>query len=223
MKKTLSLILVATLARSLCACSSNPSTTSTTKAQASAAETADVETEATLSEEEQLEADRDELSTIGDVEVINGILTVSVTLPSDFISLGGGITQEELDQKAGDTYVSATLNDDGSVTYKMTKSQHKKMLDDLVESIDSGLQDMVDEESYSFTSIKHNDDYTQFDVTISGTELNLADSFATLGFRLYGGMYGILSGHRADNVMVNFYDSDGNLIDTWNSDDLENN
>ena len=220
MKKILSLILVATLVCSLCACSSNPSTTSTTKAQASAAETADIEAEATLSEEEQLEADRDELSAIGDVEVENGILTVAVTVPSDFI---GEVTQEELDQKAGDTYVSATLNDDGSVTYKMTKSQHKKMLDGIVESIDSGLQDMVDDESYSFTSIKHNDDYTQFDVTISGTELNLADSFATLGFYLYGSMYGIFSGHRADNVIVNYYDADGNLISTGDSDNLGNN
>lgn len=73
---------------------------------------------------------------------------------------------------------------------------------------------MVDNDSYSFTSIKHNEDYTQFDVTISGTELNISDSFATMGFYMYGGIYGIFIGHRADNVVVNFYDQDGNLIDT---------
>lgn len=221
MKKILFvLILVTSFSCSLCACNSKASTTSISETRASANAVTETESEEILSEEKQLDEDFDELSAIGDVSIENGILMVSVTIPANFI---GEITQEELDQKAGDTYVSAKLNNDGSVTYKMTKSQHKKMLDGIVESIDSSLQDMVDDESYSFTSIKHNDDYTQFDVTISGTELNLSDSFATLGFYIYGGMYGIFSGHRADNVIVNFYDADGNLISTGDSDNLGNN
>lgn len=216
MKKLISLLLIMSLAVSLCSCTSNTSSSAANNETSAASET---ETE-TLSEEEQLEEDRDELSAIGDVEVENGILTVSVTVPSDFV---GETTQDELDEKAGDTYVSAKLNDDGSVTYKMTKNQHKEMLEGIVEGIDSSLQDMVDDDSYSFTSIKHNDDYTQFDVTISGTELNFSDSFATLAFYMYGGLYGIFSGHRADNVIVNFYDQDGNLINTGDSDNLGNN
>lgn len=216
MKKLISLLLIMSLAVSLCSCTSNTSSSAANNETSAASET---ETE-TLSEEEQLEEDRDELSAIGDVEVENGILTVSVTVPSDFV---GETTQDELDEKAGDTYVSAKLNDDGSVTYKMTKNQHKEMLEGIVEGIDSSLQDMVDDDSYSFTSIKHNDDYTQFDVTISGAELNFSDSFATLAFYMYGGLYGIFSGHRADNVIVNFYDQDGNLINTGDSDNLGNN
>ena len=69
-------------------------------------------------EEKQLQEDMDELSKIGDIEVENGILTVSITLPAEYME---GVTQEQLDAGKGTTYQSATLNDDGSVTYKMTK------------------------------------------------------------------------------------------------------
>ncbi len=101
----------------------------------------------------------------------------------------------------------------------MTKSQHKKMMEGISQGIEDTLQDMVDDETYSFTEIKHNEDYTLFDVTISGEELNLSDSFSVIGFYMYGGMYGIYNGKEADVVVVNFYNADGELINTASSDD----
>ena len=81
--------------------------------------------------------------------------------------VGEEITQEEIDAKAGENFISGKLNEDGSVTYKMTKKQHKEMMDGVVESIESSLNEMVEGEDYSFTEIKHNKDFTEFDITIS--------------------------------------------------------
>ena len=139
-------------------------------------------------------------------------------MPKDFV--GEGITQADIDANAGSTYISGKLNDDGSVTYKMTKKQHKAMLDGIIDNMEKSFEEMVKSEDYSFTSIKHNNDFTQFDVTISGDELGLVESFATLTFYMAGGVYGIFSGKKAEKVIVNFYNSSGKLINTADSSKL---
>lgn len=160
----------------------------------------------------------DTLESMGNIETVNGFLTVSITMPKDFV--GEDITQEALDEKAGERYVSARLNEDGSVTYKLTKKQHKDMMGEIVAGIDESLQGMVDGTDYSFTEIKHNDDYTVFDVTAGGDELGLTDSFATLAFYMYGGMYGIFTGKTPEKVIVNFYNPNGDLISTADSSNM---
>ena len=166
-------------------------------------------------EDDDFEKDMEELSAIGDVEVENGILTVSITIPAELV---GEITQEELDEGNGTNYVSAVINDDGSVTYKMTKAQHKEMLASLVKGFDEGIQEMVDDnENFSIASVKYNEDFTVFDVTMDGNELGLGDSFSVMAFYMYGGMYGIFTGKRPEHVVVNFYDPEGNLIESGDS------
>ena len=165
-------------------------------------------------EEKQLQEDMDELSKIGDIEVENGILTVSITLPAEYME---GVTQEQLDAGKGTTYQSATLNDDGSVTYKMTKQQHREMLKSMSDSVDQSMQELIDDDNYMITGITHNDDYTVFDVTLEGTEVGFADSFTSMVFYMYGGMYGIFSGTETDHVVVNFLDPDGNVIESFDS------
>lgn len=130
------------------------------------------------------------------------------------------MTQESIDANAGETYTSGKLNDDGSVTYKMTKKQHKAMLELTAEQIDSALQELVDSEEYAFTSITHSKDFTSFDVTLSTGELGLTEGFMTLGFYMYGGMYALLTGSEADNITVRYYAPDGSLINTANSSEM---
>ena len=163
--------------------------------------------------------DEAELAAIGDVETKNGILTVSINVPADLV---GETTQEELDQSKGILYQSAVLNDDGSVTYKMTKKQHRAMLDKISEAVDESAQEMIDdEENYTIAAVTHNDDCTEFNVTLDGTEIGFGDYFATYSFFLYGGMYGKFSGHIPEHMIVNFYDPDGNLIEAVDSADFE--
>ena len=130
------------------------------------------------------------------------------------------ITQESIDSKAGETYTSGKLNDDGSVTYKMTKKQHKAMLGSIKQGIEDGLDNLVNSSDYAFKKIEHNDDFTSFDAYLSTDEVGIDESFMVMGFYLYGGMYGLLSGHENENITVNFYSSNGDLIDTANSSDM---
>lgn len=213
MKRVLAMILMFCMVFSLAACGSGAAGANEKEPKQNGGEQ--------ISEEDTIDDSAwDELTTIGQVETVNGLLTVSITFSADFA--GEDVTQEALDAAAGEHYISAKLNEDGSVTYKMTKKQHKAMLDDILGGIEESLQDLVDDEMYSFAEIKHNKNYTQFDVTIDGEELGFADSFAVLAFYTYGGIYGIFSGKTPENIVVNFYNANGELINTAESSSLGN-
>ena len=213
MKRFLALVLSVSIIASLTACGGSADT----NAGSSSASQSSAKAVSSESVDGINDSAWDELESVGNIQTENGILTASITIPAELV--GDEMTQEELDANAESSYISAKLNEDGSVTYKLTKQQHKAMLDDFVETMDQSIQEMLDSEDYAFTDIKYNDDYTQFDVTLSTDEVGFAEGFAALAFYVYGGMYGIFSGHTADNITVNYYDSNGNLIDSANSND----
>lgn len=171
------------------------------------------------SEEVTEAGDLSELDALGDIEVDEGLFNVEITIPADYV---GEATQEELTAKAEESgFKSITLNEDGSATYVMTKKQHKEMLDEIATSINGSLDEMVTGDDYSFTAIEANDNFTDFKVTTTATELGLADSMSVLGFYMYGGMYSIFSGEEVDNIHVTFINADsGEVISESNSKDI---
>jgi ABC-type Na+ efflux pump permease subunit len=161
-----------------------------------------------------------ELDALGDLEVDKGLFNVTLTIPKDWT---GDVTQEELDETVKEKgYKSATLNSDGSVTYVMTKSQHKEMLDGIAESINASLEEMVGSEDYpNVTAVTANDDFTGFTITTKNEEPDLSESFAVMALYTYGGMYAIFSGEEVDNIHVDYVnDVSGEVISSANSSDM---
>ena len=222
MKRFLSMTLIISMLVCLASCGGKTSSQETPSVEETVSVSSTVETSTEVSSEEKTkeatdatEDDMSELKAIGDVDVENGILFVSITVPKDLVN--EDTTQEALDEGAGDTYTSAKLNADGSVTYKMTKTQHKAMLDKVKESIDDSIQKMIEDTNYSISDVKYNDNMSEFNITLEGTELGFGDAFAAFAFYIYGGMYQIFSGKKSDKILVHFYDPSGNLIDTADS------
>lgn len=202
-KKLIMSLLICTMALSGCGSSSNA--------------TADVSSETV---ESSTEDDLSELDAIGDVEVDENLFTVELTIPADYI---GEKTQEELDEIANEHgYKSITLNDDGSATYVMSKKQHKEMMEEMAANINSSLADMVGSENYpNITEITANDDFTEFTVKTTSTELSLNESFSVMSYYMYGGMYNIFNGTPVDNVHVDFVNADsGEVIGSADSSDI---
>ncbi len=161
--------------------------------------------------------DTDSLDVLGDVKVDNNLFNVEITVPKDFV---GEITQEELDAPGTEkNYNTATLNDDGSVTYKMSKSQHQDMLKSIADSIDEGLNGMIGSEDYpNITDVKADSDYTSFTVTTKNEETSLTETLSVLVLYMYGGMYAVFNGTTVDNVHVEFInEGSGQIIDTFDS------
>lgn len=215
MKKLLAAALAATLALNLCACSSSGQTAPSPAPAAS-------ESQASVGESASETSDgMEDLESIGDIEVDKNLFDVVITMPADLV---GETTQEELDQQAAESGVhSITLNEDGSATYVMSKEQHKKLLEETRQSIQSSLDEMVGSEDYpNITSIEANDNFTSFTVTTTSTELSLTEAFSVMGFYLYGGVYGIFSGETPDNIHVDFVNADtGEIMESSDSKDLE--
>lgn len=215
MKKLLAAALAATLALNLCACSSagkeEPS-------PAPAASESQASTEESTSETSD---GMEELESLGDIDVDKNLFDVVITMPADLV---GETTQKELDQQAAESGVhSITLNEDGSATYVMSKEQHKKLLEDTRQSIQTSLDEMVGSEDYpNITSIVANDDFTSFTVTTTSTEVSFTEAFSVIGLYMYGGIYGIFSGETPDNIHVDFVNADtGEIIDSSDSQDME--
>lgn len=195
----------------LTACGSNNQVQSSSAPSTQTAEEADTQ---------GTENDISELNAIGDIDVDKNLFDVTITVPADLV---GDTTQEELDAKAADSDIhSITLNDDGSATYVMSKSQHKKMMQELADNINSTLSDMVGSEDYpNFSDIKANSDFTNFTVTTTSTELDLTDSISIMGFYMYGGMYAIFNGSDVGNIHVDFVNADsGEIINSADSSDM---
>lgn len=171
---------------------------------------------------EQASEDVNSFEDLDGLDVEQDLFDVEITIPESF--LDEGITQEDLDAEVKESgFQSATLNEDGSVTYVMTKAQHKEMMSGIKEAIDQSLQDMIDPETYpTFVEVTANDDYSQFTVKTTSSELGLTESFSVLSFYIYGGMYHAFNGTQVDDITVSFVNADtGEIIEESHSSDAE--
>lgn len=163
----------------------------------------------------------EDLEALGEMEVDQNLFTVEITVPADFID--EGTTQESLDtQVSASGYISATLNDDGSVTYVMTKAAHNEMMNGIRDTLQQSLSKMVGSEEFpSFTKVEANDDFTQFTIETTSTELGLVESFSVLGFYMFGGMYHAFNGTQVDDIAVTFINADtGETVGEAHSSDM---
>lgn len=209
MKKKFVLILLIT-SLSLVSCGTNNQTSTDTPQSPDVQEASTDSTENTMTD----------LDSLGDVEVEENLFDVTITVPADFV---GETTQEELDKTAAESDIhSITLNDDGSATYVMSKSQHEKLMQDLADNINGSLAEMIGSEDYpNFTDITANSDFTEFTVTTTSTELSFEDSVSVMAFYMYGGMYAIFAGTDVDNIHVDFVNADsGQIISSSDSSDM---
>jgi len=219
MEKLLNALMALFLSIAVCGCSSADTAVTEQKEEPVTEAQEEPEKEETVTQEEDMIDDPawDTFESLGQVETENGLFFVTVTLPADLA--GEEVTQESIDAGAGETYTSGKLNEDGSVTYRMTKRQHKNMLDTLASGMDEALKEMCESDDYAISEITHNNDFTEFDVKLTTEELGFAEGFLVLGLYMYGGMYSIFRGKQSD-IKVNYYSSSGELLETANSADL---
>lgn len=151
----------------------------------------------------------------------SGLFNVALTIPAEYVE---GTTQKELNKQAKEgTFRSATLNKDGSVTYVMSKSQHKEMLNTLKDSIADELNKIPNSTDYpNVTKVEANDDYTKFTVTTASTELSFEEQFLSVQLYIYGGMYNAFN-NLSPVISVDYVNADsGATIYSGKSSDITN-
>ncbi|MBO6040280.1 MAG: hypothetical protein J6P58_03645, partial [Oscillospiraceae bacterium] len=117
----------------------------------------------------------DQLKSLGKVQIEDGAGYAYITLPKDYVI--EGITQEQIDAGAGESYTAAKLNQDGSLTYKLNKAQHKALLDSVAETIENALREVTDNPDYGIGNIFCYDDYSLFSVYLATDEIGFNEEY----------------------------------------------
>jgi hypothetical protein len=87
------------------------------------------------------------------ISVDKNLFSVDVTIPASFYE-DQKLSQAELDADAAKKgYGKAKLNSDGSVSFRMSKAQHKAALDDMKKSVDDYIQESVNASPKIFKKI----------------------------------------------------------------------
>lgn len=154
------------------------------------------------------------------VEVDEGVFTVTITVNGDYV---GEKTQEELDAlRQEKEYKSITLNDDGSVTYVMTKNQHRELLSGIEETINKGIDEICSSADYpGIDAITAGEEYKEFTVRLNTADLGYREMFSAVVLYGYGLIYNAYLEDGADNIHVTFINNAGEIIEEANSRDMK--
>lgn len=159
------------------------------------------------------------------IEVDKGLLNVEITLPASLLK------DQDVDslmiEAKNDGIKDVTKNDDGSLTYKMSKSQHKKLMKELEVNLLKTIDDTKNNEDFaSIKDVKHNKPYTEFTLVVDQEKFNNSfDGFASLGLGMSGMFYQLFNGTHPDDLKVSIKlenEQTGQVFDTVvYPDDLE--
>ncbi len=153
----------------------------------------------------------------GKIEVDKKLFDITVTIPAN---LAGDISDDEIAEVSEqDGVKSVTKNEDGSITYVMSKARHKQIMEEMKTNMDAALQDMVESGEYpSYSAISANDDFTEIKVTTNSDQLNLKESLSVITLYMYGGMFNAFNGTPVDNVHVEFInEKSGEVVGRFDS------
>ncbi|MEH7380494.1 hypothetical protein V7138_08440 [Bacillus sp. JJ1533] len=136
------------------------------------------------------------------IEVDKGLLNVEITLPPTFFE-----GEEDLDTTIAEAEkegIKVTKNEDGSLTYKMSKKKHKEMMQELKTGMVATIDDMKNDEDYvSIQDITHNDSFSEFTLIVDKEKYeNSFDSLAVFGLGFSGMYYQLFSGVDPEDYQV---------------------
>lgn len=170
----------------------------------------------TAETEQDVAQDSEEQSTDEEsgIEVDKGLLNVEITLPSNFFDEEElASIEENIEQETQEAEV--TKNDDGSITVKMSKSDHKKMLEEMKEELIVAIEDILEDENFvSIQDISYNKDFSNLTIVVSDQETfeNSLDGFATLTLGVGSLLYQAFDGKdlEKDKVTLEIVDESTN-------------
>lgn len=151
------------------------------------------------------------------IEVEKGLLNVEITLPASMFE--GQDLDTVISEAKKDGVDEITKNDDGSLTYKMSKARHTEMMNEMKDSVLEAIEET--KTSGDFASIKdvtYNKDFSEFTMIVDKEKFqNSFDGFAAMGFGLQGMYYQLFNGVNSNNykVTINIKDeASGEVLDT---------
>lgn len=136
------------------------------------------------------------------VAVDKGLLNVEVTLPASFFE--GQDIDEVIAQAEEDGAKEVTKNDDGSLSYKMSKSEHKKMMAEMEKDMLAFIEEMETSEDYSsIQTVEYNKSFTEYTVVVDQEAFESGfDGFALFGLAIQSMYYQVFDGVKEEDYQT---------------------
>jgi hypothetical protein len=151
------------------------------------------------------------------ISVDKNLFSVDVKIPASFYE-DQKITQAELDADAAKKgYGKATLNSDGSVSFRMSKAQHKAALAEMKKSVDDYIQESVNESPGILRKISYNSTMTEFNISVDKAKFedDFSAGFIGLGIAFQASFYQMFNGTQTPKTTLKLIDaSTGKVFDT---------
>lgn len=151
------------------------------------------------------------------LKVDKGLLNVEVTIPA---TLYKGQDIDSIISEAKNSGIKEVIkNDDGSLTYKMSKSEHKKMMKELKERLVKSVEELKTSEDFaSINDVAYNKSFSEFTLTVNKEKFEGSfDALASFGLALAGMYYQLFNGADVEHYKVTVYikdESNGEVFDT---------
>src|SRR5690554_2264199 len=128
---------------------------------------------------------------------------VTITIPT-YMFENDDDRDSVIDEMKADGIEDTEINEDGSLTLKISASDHQEMMSELEDSLLESYDEIVEAGDFqSLQEITYNDDYTELTITVNQTLFaNSVDAFAVFGLGLTTFIYQIYDGTPADEVTI---------------------
>lgn len=142
------------------------------------------------------------------LKVDKGLLNVEITIPASFLE--GQDIDTAITEAKEEGVKEVIKNSDGSLTYKMPKSVHKKMLKELEESVLETVNEIkTSDDLSSIKDVTYNKSFSDFTLTVNKEQFeNSFDAMSSMGLAIVGMYYQLFNGMDPEKfkVTVNFKD-----------------
>jgi hypothetical protein len=151
------------------------------------------------------------------IEVDKGIFSVEITLPA---SLFEGEDIGEVVAKAKEDGVSdVTVNNDGSITYRMSKSKHNELMREMRDELLEHIEEVKNSKDYeSINDITYNKTFSEFTLIVDREKFeNSFDGLVALGIGMLALYYQLFNGVAPDDYKVTIFFKNANTGEVFNS------
>ncbi|WP_231514929.1 hypothetical protein [Oceanobacillus salinisoli] len=197
------LLILFALMLFLAACGGNEETVESTNENESDNQVESAESEDNVEETDKMKEKDSEES----VEVDKGLMNVEVTIPSTLFET----QNQDIDQVIADAKESGIKevieNNDGSLTYKMSKSKHKEMMADLENQLNTTIEEVKNSEDFvSIQDVNSDKSFSEFTMSVDQEAFeNSFDGFAALSLGISGMLYQLFDGVDPENYKVTIF------------------
>ncbi|MFP5522334.1 hypothetical protein [Peptococcus simiae] len=150
------------------------------------------------------------------------ITTVDMTFPKDIIKeRSDADIQSRIDQLVADGDIVSGKIGENTVTYKVTKKQHKEFVDEAVKIIEDTNQELIDDPNSFVQDVKTNSGYTRYNISVDATAYEEFEaSITAITLWMATAWYRSVAGLEDTNIQVRYLDaSTGEVLNELNSND----